>query len=156
MVATFHLHCLWHRIKYGNPEVEDATTTMLSLLNHFYFEFIESFLFWVILFIYNIGIYISRYIHKLSYIHYFFVIFNCYVFNCYLQRHIKHFDVWKNILWNWWVDYSTIHQVMWYFWDFIVNPFSLLWIPFFFKKSMFALVSLSLAYRWGNQPKYFW
>ena len=34
-------------------------------------EFIESFLFWVILVTYNIGIYICIYIYKVSYIHYF-------------------------------------------------------------------------------------
>ena len=43
--------------------------------------------------------------------------------------------------------HSTIHQVMWYFWVFIVNPFSLLWSIFFLKKTVFPLVSLSLAYR---------
>ena len=33
--------------------------------------------------------------------------------------------------------HSTIHQVMWYFWVFIVNPFSLLWSIFFSRKLCF-------------------
>ena len=49
-------------------------------------EFIESFLFWVIIVIYNIGIYIYIYTYKVSYIHSFFVIFNCNVFlHCMLK-----------------------------------------------------------------------
>ena len=32
---------------------------------------------------------------------------------------------------------STIHQEMWYFWVFIVNPFSLLWSIFFSRKLYF-------------------
>ena len=41
----------------------------------------ELFLFSVILVTYNIGIYICIYIYKVSYIHSFFVIFNCNVFS---------------------------------------------------------------------------
>ena len=52
--------------------------------------------------------------------------------------------------------HSAIHQVMWYFWVFIVNPFSLLCSIFFPKKTVFPLVSLSLTYRWVNQLRYFW
>ena len=33
--------------------------------------------------------------------------------------------------------HSPIHQVMWYVWVFIVNPFSLLWVPFFSRKLSF-------------------
>ena len=33
--------------------------------------------------------------------------------------------------------YSTIHQVVWYFWVFIVNPFSLLWSIIFSRKLYF-------------------
>ena len=39
---------------------------------------------------------------------------------------------------------------------FIVNPFFLLCSLFCLKKIVFLLVSLSLAYRWVNQPRYFW
>ena len=52
--------------------------------------------------------------------------------------------------------HSTIHHVMWYFWVFIVNPFSLLCSIFFLKKVVFPFVSLSLAYRWVSQARYFW
>ena len=85
-------------------------------------EFIESFLFWVILVTYNVGIFIRMYIYKVSYICSFFVIFNSNVFSA---LHAKHFEIRKNVLWN-----STIHQVMWYFWVFTVNSFCLLWSIF--------------------------
>ena len=58
------------------------------------------FFLWVIV-IYNIGIYICMYIYKASYIHSCFVIFNCNVFSL---LHAKHFEIWKSILWNWWMD----------------------------------------------------
>ena len=118
-------------------------------------EFIESFLFWVILVTYNIGIYICIYIYKVSYINSFFVIFNCNIFSA---LHAKHFEIWKNIFVKLMSPllYRTIHQVMWYFWLFIVNSFSLLWSIFFLKKTVFLLVSLSLVYRWANQLRYFY
>ena len=74
-------------------------------------EFIESFLFWVIFVTYNIGIYICIYIYKVSYIHSFF----CLVFNCsaFSALHAKHFEVWKNILWNWWVDCFIARSIKW-------------------------------------------
>ena len=78
MVATFHLHYLGHRIKYGNLEVGNTTQQLLSTTRPCCsIEFIESFLFWVILVIYNIGIYICIYIYKVSYIYSFYVGFNC-------------------------------------------------------------------------------
>ena len=104
-------------------------------------EFIESFLFWFILVTCNIRI-CFVYIFKVSYIHSFFIIFNCNVFS---SLHAKHFEIRKNILWNWWVDcYSTIHQVMSYFWVFIVNPVSLLWSIFLFLRKLCLLWSLYL------------
>ena len=74
--------------------------TAIVVNNSTMLQFIESFVFWVILVTYNIG-YIYIYIYKVNYIHSFFVIFNCNVFSI-LQA--KHFEIWKNILWNWWVD----------------------------------------------------
>ena len=51
-------------------------------------------------------VYIYLYIYfKVSYIHSFFVIFNCNVFS---TLHAKHFEIWKNILWNWWVDWDDV------------------------------------------------
>ena len=132
MVATFHLHYLGHRIKYGNLEVGNTTQQLLSTTRPCCsIEFIESFLFWVIFVTYNIGIYICIYIYKVSYIHSFFVIFNCNVFSA-LQA--KHFEIWTNILTSRLL-HSTIHQVRWYFWVFIVNPFSLLWSSFFSEEN---------------------
>ena len=110
-LATFHLHCLGHRVKYGNPEVGNTTQQILSTTRPCCsIKFIESFLFWVILVTYNIGIYICIYIYKVSYIHSFFVIFNCNVFSA---LHAKHFEIWKNILWNWWVDYFIARSIKW-------------------------------------------
>ena len=83
MVATFHLHYLGHRIKYGNLEVGNTTQQLLSTTRPCCsIEFIESFLFWVILITYDIGIYNCIYIYKVSYIHFLFVIFNCNGFLC--------------------------------------------------------------------------
>ena len=53
-------------------------------------EFIESFLFLVIFVRYNIGICICIYIYKVTYIHSFFVIFNC---NDFSALHAKHFEI---------------------------------------------------------------
>ena len=135
MVATFHLHCLGHRIKYQNPEARNTTQQFLpTTLPCCSIEFIESFLFWAILIAYNIGIYICIYIYMVSYIHSFFVIFSCNVFSA---LHAKHFEIWKNVLWNWWVDCfiarSTSSDVI--FWVLIVNPFSLLYSIFFFPEN---------------------
>ena len=58
----------------------------------------------------NIGIYICIYIYKVSYIYDFFVIFNCNVFSALL---VKHFEIWKNILWNWWVDCFIARSIKW-------------------------------------------
>ena len=81
MVATIYLHYLGHRIKYGNLEVGNTTLQLLSIIGPCYrIKFIESFLFWFILVTYNTGIYICICIYKVSYIHSFFVIFNCNVF----------------------------------------------------------------------------
>ena len=156
MVATFHLHCLGHRIKYGNPEVGNTTQQFLSTTRPCCsIEFIESFLFWVILVTYNIGIYICIYIYKVSYIHSFFVIFNCNVFSA---LHAKNFEIWKNILWNWWVDCFIERSIKWCdiskFHSESIFPFMKYF--FFLKKTVFPLVSLSLAYRWFSQLRYFW
>ena len=111
MVATFHLHYLGHRIKYGNLEVGNTTQQLLSTTRPCCsIEFIESFLFWVILVTYNISIYICIYIYKVSYIRSFFVIFN---YNVFSALHVWHFGIWKNILWNWWVDCFIARSIKW-------------------------------------------
>ena len=59
MVATFHLHYLVHKIKYGNLEVGNTTQQLLSTTQPCCsIEFIESFLFRVIFVTYTIDIYI--------------------------------------------------------------------------------------------------
>ena len=99
-------------------------------------EFIESFLFWFILVTYSVTIYICIYLHIDSYIHSFFVIFNSNVFSA---LHAKYFEIWIFFcvkLMSWFL-HSAIHQLMWYFGAFIVNPFSLLWSIFFLRKLYF-------------------
>ena len=56
------------------------------------------------------GIYICIYIYKVTYIHSFFVIFN---YNNFSALHAKHFEIWKNILWNWWVDCFIARSIKW-------------------------------------------
>ena len=151
MVATFHLHYLGHRVKYGNFQVGNTTQQLLSKARACCsIEISESFLFWVILVTYNIGIYICIYIYKVSYIHSFFFIFD---YNIFSALNAKHSEIRKNILWNWWVDCFIarsirIHHITIHF------PFD--GVFFFFKKTVFPLVSLFLAYRWVNQLRYFW
>ena len=130
MVATFHLHYLGHRIKYGNLEVGNTTQQLLSTTRACCsIEIIESFLFWVILVTYNIGIYICIYIYKVSYIHSFFVIFNCSAFPA---LHAKHFEIWK----KYFVKLMS-HQVMRYFCVLIVNHFPFYGVLFFSRKLCF-------------------
>ena len=79
------------------------------------------------------------YISKVSYIHYFFVIFNCINLSA---LHAKHIEIWKNILWNWWVNCFIAHpssDVI--FWVLTVNPFSLLWSIFFYSRKLCFLRS---------------
>ena len=135
-LATFHLHCLGHRVKYGNPEVGNTTQQILSTTRPCCsIKFIESFLFWVILVTYNIGIYICIYIYKVSYIHSFFI-FNCNVFS---TLHVKNFEI------SSWFLHRTVHQMMWYFWMFILNPFYLLCNIFFLKKTVCGLLVSCLS-----------
>ena len=55
-------------------------------------------------------IYICIYTYNVSYIHSFFVIFNC---NNFSALHAKHFEIWKSILWNWWVDCFIAWSIKW-------------------------------------------
>ena len=140
MVATFLLHCLEHRIKYGSPEVGSTTRQFLSTKwPCCSIKFIKSFLFWVILVTYNIGTYICIYIYKVSYIHYFFVIFNC---NGFSGLYTKHFEIWKNILWNWRVDSFIAWSIKWY-----NNSGSSKWIHFPFYAVFFF--SRKLCFLWS-------
>ena len=89
VLATFYLHRLEHRTKCGNPKLGNTTQQFSSTARPCCtIEFIKWFLFWVILVTYNIGIYVCIYIYKVSYIHSFFVNFNCNVFSA---LHAKHF-----------------------------------------------------------------
>ena len=111
MVATFHLHCLGRKVKYENPEVLNTTQQFLPTTQPCCnVDSIESFLFWLILVTYNIGIHICIYIYKVSYIHSCFVIFNCNVFTA---LHTKHFEIWENILWKWRVDCFIALSIKW-------------------------------------------
>ena len=69
--------------------------------------------YWIILILSHSRHIWCRYIclHKVSYIHYFFVIFNC---NTFSALHAKHFEIWKNILWNRWVDCFIAQSIKWY------------------------------------------
>ena len=143
MVATFHLHYLGHKIKYGSLEVRDATQQLLPTARPCCsIEFIESFLFWVMLVTYNIGIYIFGYIFIKLAIFIIFLLPSTVMFFMHCMLNILRYEKKKKIvtLMNRLL-HSTIDQVMW----------SIKWCDV-----MFPLVTLSLAYRWVNQLKYFW
>ena len=142
MVATFHLHYLVHKIKYGNLEVGNTTQQLLSTTQPCCsIEFIESFLFWVILVTYNIGIYICiyLYIYKVSYIHSFFLLFSTLMFFLHCMLNILRYE--KNILWNWWVNCFIAWFIKW------CDIFGCsLWIHFFFYGVFF---SRKLCFLWS-------
>ena len=152
MVAIFHLHCLGHRIKYGSSEVENIIQQSLSTTRQCCsIEFIQSFFFWVILVTYDRGIYNCIHIYKVSYVQSFLLSSTVLFFLLCMLNILRYFVKLPSRLLH-----STIRQVMWCFWLFIVNSFSLLWSIFFLKKTEFLLFSLSFAYRWVSQPRYFW
>ena len=144
---------------------------MLTTLLCCSIEFIESFLFWVILVTYNIGIYICLYMYmyiyiyiyiyihtyiytyKVSYTHSVFVVFNC---NVFCALHAKHFEIWKKyfVKLTSRLLHSTIRQMMWYFWVFIVNPFSLL-CSFFSQENFLSLVCFLSPWSIYNKSKFF-
>ena len=88
-------------ILHNNYCQQHDHAAVLSLLNHFYFE---SFLV-----TYDI-VYIFVYIFmKLA----IFILFCClqlYVFSALLA---EHFEIWKNILWNWWVNCFIARSIKW-------------------------------------------
>ena len=119
------MHCLGHRIKYGNPKIGNTIQQFLSATwQCCSIEFIELFLFWVF---------------------FFFLIFNRNVFS---TLHAKHFEIWKKFLWNWWADCLIAQSIKWCdisgcsFWI----HFSFDGVDFFLRKTVFPLVSSSLTY----------
>ena len=148
MVPIFPLNCLGHNIKYWNPEAGNTTQEFLSTTRpNCSVEFIESFLFCVIIVTYNLRIQI----YVASYTHSFFVIFNS---NGFFALHAKEFEIWifffvkmmNRLL------HSTIHQLVWYFRVFKVNPLSLLWSIF----SSRNCVSFGLLFFCSSQLGHFW
>ena len=138
MVATFHLHYLGHRLKYGNLEVGNTTQQFLSTARPCCsIEFIESFLFWVMLVTYNIGIYISGYIFIKLAIFIIFLLSSTVMFFMHCMLNILRYEKKKIVTLMNRLLHSTIDQVMWYLWVFIMNTFSLLWSIFFWKKLCF-------------------
>ena len=135
-------------MKHGNPAVGNTTQQFLSTTRScFSIEFIGRFLFWVMLITFNIVIYICIYIYKLA-IFIRFLLSSTVMFFWDMKKYFVKFT--SRLL------HGTIHQMMWYFWVFIVNPFSFLCSIFFLKKIVFPLVFLSLVYCWVSQPRYFW
>ena len=131
VVATFHLYYLGHRVKYGNPEVGNTNNfcqqhdqaAVLSLLNHFYFESFSS---------HVIQVYICIYIDNVSYFIFFLLSSTVTLFLHCMLNVLRYEKILPSRLLH-----STIHQVMWYFWVFIVNPFFLLCSIFFSRKLYF-------------------
>ena len=68
-----------------------------------------SFSFWVIFVTYNIGIYICILSIKLD----TFILFLLSSINAFYALHAKNFEIWKNILWNWWVNCSIAQSIEW-------------------------------------------
>ena len=96
MVATFHLDCLGHRVKYGNPEAVNTKYYTIIFVNNT--TLLQFWIYWIIF--------------------------------CFFQSFLSHVKLTSRLL------HSTIDHVMWYFWVFTVNPFSLSCI-FFSRKRCF-------------------
>ena len=139
MEANFHLHCLGHKVKYRNPEIGNTAQQFLSTTRPCYIEFIESFLCWVILVTHYMAIYICIYIHKVIYIHSFFVIFNCNSFFC-----IGCYTFWdmKKYLRNWRVNCFIARSIKW-----CGTSRSSYWIHFLFYIAYFF--SRKLCFLWS-------
>ena len=84
-----------------------------------------------------IYIYICIYICKISYIHSFFIFFDGTLFSVLFAKHFEIWAIFCEIDESIAIKQSMIHQVMWYLWVFIVNPFSLLCSIFFSRKLCF-------------------
>ena len=151
------MHYLGHRIKYGNLQVGNTTQQLLSTTPPCCSsEFIESFLFLVILVTDNIDIYIYIYIFTKFTIFILFLLSSTVVFFLHCMLNLLRYEkLWNVVKLMSRFLRSTIHQVMWFFWMFIVNAFYLLW-SIFLKKIAPPLVSLSLVHRWVSQLRYFW
>ena len=156
MVATFHLHYVGDRIKYGNLEVGNTIQQLLSTTRRrCIIEYIESFWFWVILVTYNIDIYIFVYIFIKLAIFILFLLSSTAMFFLHCMLNILRYEktfceidesiaLWRDPSSD--VIFLGLHSES-------IFPF----MEFFFlKKTVFPLVSLSFAYCWGNQPRYFW
>ena len=98
-------------------------------------EFIKSFLLWAMLVTHNISIYICKYISKVSYIHYFLLSSTVMVFLYCMLNILRYEKIFVKLTSR--LIHNIIHQVMRYFWVFIVNPFSLLLSIFFLRKLCF-------------------
>ena len=128
--------------KFWSRKYYHDDAAVLNLLNHFHSESFSSHIILVYIFVHTFI--------KLA-IFILFLLSPKVIFFLHCMLNILR---WKNILWNWWLDCFIAPSIISGL--FIVNPFSLWWSKFFFKKAMFPLVSLSLAYRWVNKPSYFW
>ena len=120
MGATSHLHYLWHRIKYGNLEVENTTQQLCWL---YWITFIEHVYIYIHIYIYiyiyiyeyiykyeyiYIYIYIYIYLYKVSYIHFFMLSSTVSFFLHCIVNILKY---WKNILWKWRDDYFIARSI---------------------------------------------
>ena len=125
MLATFHIHYLGHK---SNMEILNEEIIRNSYCQ--WYEFIESFLFWVTFVTFCI------YIYKVSYIHSFLLYSTVMFFlHCMLE-------IWKNILWNWWVDcFTAQYKSDVIFWVLIVNASSLLCSIIFLSRKLCFLRS---------------
>ena len=68
MVVTFPQHCLGRRIKYGNPERENATQQFFPTARPYCsIGFIESFWFWVFCYLFFIKVCVANVLLMLNY-----------------------------------------------------------------------------------------
>ena len=101
------MEILKYEILHNNYCQQHHHAAVLSLLNVFILGH-SCHIWYRCIYIY---IYIFVYVFvKLTIFFLFFVTFKCNVFSA---LHAKHFEIWKNILWNWWVDYFILRPMEW-------------------------------------------
>ena len=145
-LATFHLHCLVHRVKYGNPELGNTTQQILSTTRPCCnIEFIELFLFWVILITYNI-VYIFVYIFIKLAIFILFLLSSTVMFFLHCMLKILRYQV----------DSFIEQSIKWCDISGCSYWIHLIFYAVYFSSIKLCVVFLSLAYRCVNQPRYFW
>ena len=129
------MHCLEHRIKYGNPEVENNTQQSFPATRPYCsIEFIELFWLWVSLVTYNIGVFILNFLAGYFFLLSYLMLF-CIACCTFWETKIFLIKLANRLLHN------SIHQLVKYFWVFVITKSIFYFMEFFFSRKLWFLWS---------------